>query len=254
MGFLACVGRLGEGRIGRACARVGLFGGRSAESRAKFFRVSPQGAICCQIVTERRKTVRRPATILSEMLSIDWHQALAEHDRWLRTVVAARVGERAAIDEVMQEVSLAAIRQQAPLVDPAKVAPWLYRLAVTQSLLFRRKAGRRRRLRERFISERRPTEADAGAVDPLSWMVARERQEMVRAAMARLPGRDEEMLMLKYSEGWSYRQISEHLGISESAVEARLHRARMKLRAELASLEPRTLEVERAKNMRPACR
>ena len=48
---------------------------------------------------------------------------------------------------------------------------------------------------------------------------------------------DGEILLLKYTEDWSYRQLAAHLGISESAVEARLHRARQRLRSELAALE-----------------
>src|SRR5688500_13814793 len=76
---------------------------------------------------------------------IDWDAALAQHGRWLRTIVLARVRERQAVDEVMQEVALAAVRQSAPLLDVAKVAPWLYRLAVRHSLLHRRKCGRKRK-------------------------------------------------------------------------------------------------------------
>jgi len=34
--------------------------------------------------------------------------------------------------------------------------------------------------------------------------------------------------MLKYAEDWSYHALAEHLGISHSAVEARLHRARQR--------------------------
>ena len=37
--------------------------------------------------------------------ALDWQALLAEHDRWLRTVVYARVGEPQAVDEVMQEVA-----------------------------------------------------------------------------------------------------------------------------------------------------
>ncbi|SRR5713101_7802013 len=48
-------------------------------------------------------------------LAIDWSTKLAEHDRWLRTIVLARLGERQAVDEVMQEVALAAVAQRAPL-------------------------------------------------------------------------------------------------------------------------------------------
>jgi RNA polymerase sigma-70 factor (ECF subfamily) len=42
--------------------------------------------------------------------------------------------------------------------------------------------------------------------------------------------------VLKYTEHWSYRQLAEHLGATESAVEARLHRARARLREELGRL------------------
>jgi RNA polymerase sigma factor (sigma-70 family) len=39
--------------------------------------------------------------------------------------------------------------------------------------------------------------------------------------------------MFKYGERWSYRQIAERLGITEKAVDARLTRARARLRSEL---------------------
>jgi len=168
---------------------------------------------------------------------IDWSVVLAEHGRWLRTVIGARLGEPQAVEEVMQEVSLAAVEQRWPLADPGKVAPWLYRLAVTQSLLYRRKMGRRRKLTDRYAQRFRPTEADTREPDPLGWLLAEERRGQVREAVARLPRREAEMLLLKYTEGWSYRQLAEHLGISESAVEARLHRARKRLRSELVALD-----------------
>ena len=169
--------------------------------------------------------------------SIDWPSVLAEHGRWLRTVVCARLGEPQAVDEVMQEVSLAAVRQQAPLNDPEKVAPWLYRLAVRQTLLYRRKQGRQRKMIGRYADRFQPSEADNRQADPLGWLLAEERAVQVRAAMSRLPKRDAEILMLKYNEDWSYQAIAEHLGISHSAVEARLHRARQRLRTELAALD-----------------
>lgn len=167
---------------------------------------------------------------------IDWQAALAQHDRWLRTVVRARLGEPQAVDEVMQEVSLAAVEGRSPLADPAKVVPWLYRLAVIQSLLYRRKQGRRRNLTDRYAQRNRPSEQDCREEDPLEWLLTEERRGQVRRALARLVRRDAEILLLKYTEDWSYRQLAENLGISESAVEARLHRARKRLRAELAAL------------------
>jgi RNA polymerase sigma-70 factor (ECF subfamily) len=174
-------------------------------------------------------------TGLASTAVIDWQAALVTHDRWLRTVIYARVGEPQAVDEVLQEVSLAAVRQKAPLQDPSKVASWLYRLAVTQSLLYRRKQGRRRKLVDHYAQDRQPTEADPRQLDPLGWLIAKERRQLVRAAIARLPKREGEILLLKYTEDWSYRELAEHLGTSESAVQTRLHRARQRLRSELGA-------------------
>jgi RNA polymerase sigma-70 factor (ECF subfamily) len=171
------------------------------------------------------------------MTAIDWQQALAEHARWLRTVVLARVGERGAVEEVLQEVALAAVRQRAPLVDRDRLAPWLYRLAVRQSLLYRRKLGRRRRLHARYAERTQPSERDPRAVEPLDWLLADERRQQLRQGLSRLARRDAEILLLKYTEDWSYQQLARHLGISPSAVEARLHRARQRLREALIQVE-----------------
>ncbi len=176
------------------------------------------------------------------MAEIDWQAALVEHNRWLRTVVLARVGQASAVDEVMQEVALAAIRQRTPLHDPGKLAPWLYRVALTQSLLYRRQQGRRRKLTNGYAERMRPTEQDGRVPDPLQWMLASEQQRLVRRALLRLPRRDAEILLLKYTENWSYRQLAERLGMSESAIESRLHRARERLRLELASYHPVSIE------------
>jgi len=177
------------------------------------------------------------ATIPPDTPAVDWQAALAEHDRWLRTVIHARVRRPEAVDEVFQEVSLAAVRQSAPLEDRGKVAPWLYRTAVVQSLLYRRRQGRRRKLTRGYAERCRPTEHDPRQPDPLGWLLADERRRLVRAALERLARRDAEILLLKYTEDWSYRQLAEHLGISASAVEARLHRARKRLREQLAALQ-----------------
>jgi len=174
----------------------------------------------------------------AKAVAVDWAAELARHERWLRAVVSARLGESQAVEEVMQEVALAAVRQQAPLVDPTKTAPWLYRLAVRQVLLYRRAVGRRRKLTERVAEGGTSNWRDA-AGDPLDWLIAKEERDLVWAALRRLKPRDAEMLLLKYGEDWSYRQIAEHLGVSRGAVESRLHRARAKLRRELERKEDR---------------
>lgn len=168
---------------------------------------------------------------------IDWQSVLLEHQRWLWTIVYARVGEPQAVDEVLQEVALAAVKQSAPIEDESKVAPWLYRVAIRQSLLYRRKMGRLRKLKDRYADREQPSEVDRRQHSPLDWLLADERQELVRKAMDRLKEKDREILLLKYTENWNYGQIADHLGVSHSAVEARLHRARARMRSELRSLQ-----------------
>lgn len=168
---------------------------------------------------------------------VDWQAELARHGRWLRTVVSARISEADGVEDVMQAVSLAAIRQAAPLKDAAKAAPWLYQLAIRQCLLYRRRCGRQRKLTDGYAQAVRPTEYDHRTPDPLTWLLADERRGLIRTAMRQLHRRDAEILLLKYTEEWSYHDIAKHLGISHSAVEARLHRARGRLRQQLAAME-----------------
>jgi RNA polymerase sigma factor (sigma-70 family) len=209
---------------------------RGKNAKRTFGPQDPPG--CGNYLPVLREGERRPGDDEERrMISppIDWNAALAQHDRWLRTIVLARVRERQAVDEVIQEVALAAVRQSAPLLDVAKVAPWLYRLAVRQSLLHRRKCGRKRKLEANYAGNGMPLPAEAA--DPLSWLICQERRSLIRQALGRLAPRDREILLLKYTEGWNYHQIATHVGVSHSAIEARLHRARQRLREELAAVE-----------------
>lgn len=171
----------------------------------------------------------------------DWATALGRHDRWLRTVVAARLGERQAVDEVMQEVSLALCATTITPAQTANPTGWLYRLAVRKALLHRRACGRRNRLIDRYALRAR--DADSSTPDPLAWLLADERMALVREALARLSGRDAEILLLKYTEGWSCLDLAARLGQTESAIVSRLHRARARLRDELAGSS--VIEVRR---------
>jgi RNA polymerase sigma factor (sigma-70 family) len=163
--------------------------------------------------------------------------ALEKHSRWLRTVLAARGVDRTALDDAMQSVCAAALRGAAQLKDLQRIGPWLYRIAVVEALQYRRRTGRRRRLVQRY-AQQAAAPGEAVEYDPLAWLLAEETQQFVRQAIARLSPQDAEMLLLKYTEDWSYKELADRLGISVSAVEARLHRARGKLRSALAKLAP----------------
>ncbi|MFK7820285.1 MAG: RNA polymerase sigma factor [Planctomycetaceae bacterium] len=160
---------------------------------------------------------------------------LANHRKWLRSVIVARLGSAAGAEDVLQEVHVAAIEQKSPLRDQSAVTAWLYQIALRQVMLFRRRLGRQRK-REAGAAAIEETK-HRESVDPLAWILRTERQTLVREALGLLGGKDRELLVLKYVEGWSYRQIAEHTRRSESAVESQLHRARTRLRAQLVRLD-----------------
>ena len=167
------------------------------------------------------------------LIEIPWGEALAEHTPWLRTVIRSRLNEPQAVDDVMQEVALGVLKSNHRPTDPAKVAPWLYRVSVKQCLMYRRSAGRRRKLVNAVAGQRPPVPSLEGG-DPLKWLLGQERQQSIRLAFESLPELDRQILILKHAENWSYQQLAERLGVSLNTVEYRLLQARKRLRAELS--------------------
>jgi RNA polymerase sigma factor (sigma-70 family) len=154
-----------------------------------------------------------------------------ENESWLRTVVRSRVPEPEAVEDIMQNIALALVRQKDTLAEINRLGSWLYQVAVRQVLMYRRTRGRRRRFEEGLVKR-----ATTGAVDavytaagPVDRVLAAEQQQSVRAAMDRLNELDRQILLLKYSENWTYQELSEHLGVGEDTVEYRLSKARKRL-------------------------
>lgn len=160
---------------------------------------------------------------------------LASNRGWLRSVIVARLGDAGGAEDVLQDVSVAAIEQKSPLRDKSAVTAWLYQLAIRQVMQFRRKLGRQRKrlVAAAAIEETKHNEP----IDPLVWLLSTERRDLIREGLSRLSGGDREVLVLKYIEGWSYRQIAERTQKTEGAVESQLHRARGRLREHLIRLK-----------------
>ncbi len=168
--------------------------------------------------------------------TIDWAQALEMNRRWLSTVVHARLSDHQAAEDVLQEIALATVCQATKPTDPAKVAPWLYRVALRKVINHHRSTGRRRKLVDGVIAAGRASDQSSG-MGPGEWLMQAEKQKSVAEAIKQLDPQDRLILMLKYTEGWGYQELSEHLGITIKTVEYRLLKARNSLRAILNSRE-----------------
>lgn len=115
---------------------------------------------------------------------------------------------------------------------PADVRAWLGTVA---SNLFRDERRRSRR-RLRLLSAQ-PPELTLGtpAAPPDASTLAGERQTAVRQALDTMTLRDRQMLLLRH-EGFSYREIAQALGVSETGVGTQLIRAGAAFRAAFLEL------------------
>ncbi len=145
-------------------------------------------------------------------------------------IARARVDDSHAVDDVMQEVSLAVIRQNGHPNDRSRIRAWLYRIVVRRAADYMRG-----KYRQKMLVETLGDESAENASDP-DWVLASERGEQLREALSRLPKDERDLFVLKYSENWSYRQLAERFGVSERVVEYRLVRAKQNMRSQLMSL------------------
>ena len=159
-----------------------------------------------------------------------WQQTWDLHANWLRVVIAARV-DGVSVDEVLQNVAVQAWKHQAQLADADKLGPWLYRIAIQQVSLFFRKSQRVRKHETQAEDWGEPS--DPQQLEPLEWLTELELHETLRNSLRKLPDEDREILLLKHTEGWTYGQLSEHLGLSRDQVIYRLRRAQNRLRSKI---------------------
>lgn len=157
-----------------------------------------------------------------------------EHESWLRTVVRSRLNEPDAVEDVMQNIALAIVKHSAMLNEVHRVSAWLYQIAVRQVLMYRRSSGRRRKMHDRVAAD---PSVRAESASPLDGLLASETQETMQKALEGLPEIERQILMLKYAEGWSYKELASHLGVEEDTIEYRLLRARKNLRRLLVKFD-----------------
>ena len=171
-----------------------------------------------------------PMTQNQNTASIDWVAELSANGGWLSRVVFARLGDRHAVEDVLQELGMSIAKWPSTLQGSNAIQRWLYSVAVRQALMHRRSRDRRTKRVERYASiASRPN----GSERPLDRMIASENSDWVHHGLKQLTARQREVLLLKYFEGWSCRQIAEKCGLKESTVQRHLVNARHKLRSHL---------------------
>ena len=134
------------------------------------------------------------------------------------------LGRSDEIDDVVQEVFLCVLKNLKGFRGAAKFSTWLTTITLNQC----RSHHRWRLRRWRLLTRHAAAVPAAAATEPTT--TAEPAGEAVAHAVAQLPAKYREPLVLRYFEDYSIAEISAVLGISPGAVEVRLTRARQRLK------------------------
>lgn len=133
--------------------------------------------------------------------------------------------------DVVQEAILRALRFLAALRS-RDARPWLMKIVRNTCYTRLHENGP---LQDALEFDEILAPADGRAHDPESTVLQQESGTLVRKAVAELPTRLREVLILRELEGMSYREISEITGMPRGTVMSSLSRARGRIRKGLAS-------------------
>jgi RNA polymerase sigma-70 factor (ECF subfamily) len=163
-----------------------------------------------------------------------FEQLYREHAGRVKAYALRRVGSGAAADEVVSDVFLVVWRRLEAVPDDP--LPWL--LGVARNAVANRHRSERRAA---ALHARIEDSARAPVADPLGPSDLLSGDPVIRA-LAQLPARDRELLMLVAWEGLEPAQLAQVLGVSRGTVNVRLHRARRRLAAALATDRLQTVQ------------
>jgi RNA polymerase sigma-70 factor (ECF subfamily) len=167
---------------------------------------------------------------LSGAEAFDPQAVWQQHRRWVAAILLAHMPREADVEDLLQDVAIAFVRNASSLREQSSVRPWLRTVAVNVA----RTHGRKQRVRRAVLGSTVDVHQD-GTAGSGGGMAADER-EQARVAMEmtrNLPDEYREPLMLRAVRGMSYKQIADVLGVPVTTVETRLVRARRMVREQI---------------------
>jgi len=134
-------------------------------------------------------------------------------------------------EDVLQTVFLRLVRRNEKVDLSPSPGSYLHRAAVNASLDLLRSRTRSRSVSIDEVAFDAPRSSEPS---PETQQLDRELQNQIRRSIATLGPKAAEIVVLKYFEGHSNLEIAEMLGTSQMVIGVLLHRARTRLRKEIA--------------------
>lgn len=170
--------------------------------------------------------------------AFDW--LVTHHHALVYGLLYGMLGDSADAADATQEVFLKAFRGIRSFRRGSSLKTWLYRIAVREALNHRRWWWRHRRreisLEAESGADQRGIEFEAHEESPFDRLAAREVQEVVHRALAKVPEVFRSAVILRDLEGLSYEEVAEVLEVSVGTVKSRILRGRRALRDALQPL------------------
>lgn len=180
--------------------------------------------------------VSRPGAALDSRFNALFAQFYAEAFGLVYRVL----GDRMETEDTLQETFLKLADEAELQARPdAEVGAWLRRVSMNLAFNRLRSARRARARLERVgrLDHADETVTDDDRLGPAAIFVRREERAAVRRALAEVPERQRECLLLRHS-GYSYAEIAATLGIAIGSVGVLLARGEHAFRAHYRRLEP----------------
>lgn len=176
-----------------------------------------------------------------------FEQLVERYDTRLLRVAQTVTHNREDAQDAVQEAFLKAFQHLEGFREDSKFSTWLIRITVNQSLMKLRKQRTTREvsLDESFQEdgESLPLEIADQTPSPEERYRSSELRDILTKRLQELPLILRTVFVLRDMEGLSILQTAEILGLSQTAVKARLWRARLYLREHLATYFQKRIEV-----------
>ena len=168
--------------------------------------------------------------------TVAFDRLVERHGQWVYNLAYRMVGDREEAHDMAQEAFVRAFAAIKGFRRGSSFATWLYRVT-TNACLDEIKRRRRRPLpASSLLSDEGPApDPPDGTPDVAERVVAMERREVVRRAIASLPLHHRATLVLCELQGCSYEEVAAITKTNVGTVKSRLNRARIALKK---ALEP----------------
>lgn len=160
------------------------------------------------------------------------------HEERVRNTCFRFLNDREDAEEVAQDVFVEVYRSVDRFRGESDIATWVYRIAVTRSIDFLRKKKRHKRFglvkKMLGLAEVENELAAPEHNNPDRALELKQRNEVLRQAVDSLPENQRTAIILIKYEEYSYKEVSEIMGLSVPSIEALVHRAKENLQKKLS--------------------